>query len=242
MKRQQPLRHLAIIPDGNRRWAKKHGINAEPLIYEQGSQKTSEILEAAFSQGVEYVTFWASSYANLASRPKLLVHAIDAIYARKFEELATYPMVFKEKVNIQIIGEWRQLLKPSTIQAGQKAIDATAHHHDKFLTILVGYDGQRERGQAVQGLLRKGAQPVPTDVLEAEQLLRQHAWTGNLPDVDLLIRTGAWQDPHNSASFLSFLSGESQFAFPHVLWPDFSADMLTTLCDDFSKRERRYGR
>lgn len=236
-----PLQHLAIIPDGNRRWAKSHSITEEARMYEEGGRKVAEIAEAAFDKGVTHLTLWGSSYANLASRPKALVGAIDKIYEQKFKELATNQIIFDKKVHIEVIGEWRDMLGAKTVAAAQKSIDITAKHTERFLYVLIGYDGRRERGAAVQKLL-KDQPEVPGNVDDAEALLRSYSWTGHLPQVDLIIRTGAWTDPHNSAAFLGFLTGESQFAFPKVLWPDFNGTMLKAICDDFNGRERRHGR
>lgn len=235
------LRHLAIIPDGNRRWAKSHGITAEVAMYRRGSEKITEVVEAALDLGITYVSLWASSYSNLTNRPKALVAAIDKIFEKKFLELSEHPRVFEEGIKIDVVGEWRDLMRPATIAAAEKAMAVTTTHSKRFLTILIGYDGHRERGTAVQSLLAVPPK-IPQDVQAAEHLLRGHAWTGHLPDVDLVVRTGAAEDPHNSAAFLSFLTGESQYAFPSVLWPDFDRTALKAICDDFVRRERRFGK
>lgn len=242
---QSPLQHLAIIPDGNRRWAKKHAIAGQKKIYERGSDKTFEIIEAALKLGIPHVTFWASSYANLAERSKGFVDAMEEMYAEKFHEIAAHPLIHAHEVRIEIRGEWRDLLKPETAAALQEAIDTTAHYNKQMLTILVGYDGHHERGAAALAMLKDGmvgSISLPHGPLDAEQLLHSYAWTNHLPRVDLLIRTGAWEDPHNSAAFMSLLTGETQYAYPQVLWPDFSAGMLHEIIEDFTQRERRMGR
>ena len=210
-------------------------------MYEQGSMAISDVVEVAFDEGITYVTLWIASYANLKARPKLEVAGIDRVFERKFDELATSEKIMSERVRVEIIGEWRDLVRPATIAAAERAMTATASHTTHFLPILVGYDGRRERGAAVQHLLRSDVN-APSDFLAAEALLRSHAWTGHLPDVDLLIRTGAWTDPHNSAGFLSFLNSETQFSFPKVLWPDFTPAMLQAVCQEFVSRERRHGK
>jgi len=243
-------KHLAIIPDGNRRWAKSHGINVEEKIYEQGSQKTFEIIKAVFEANVPCVTFWASSYANLLSRPKMLVAAIEKVYEREFRKLAEHPLIHQNKVKIQVYGEWLDILKPNTVKAINAAIVATEHYTERYLTILVGYDGVHERGAALTSILQSlSSESAETTFLSSQKglaetasVLRQHSWTGHLPDVDLVVRTGSHEDPHNSAGFLSMITGESQYSFPDVLWPEFSADMLQDIIADFAKRERRHGR
>lgn len=243
MNPQSPITHIAFVPDGNRRWARAHGIGSEKQVYEQGSDKTFELIKASFEADIPCVTFWGSSYANLLARPKALVGAIEAIYAKKFREMATHHLIHEYEVKIEVYGEWRDVLKPKTIAAIQQAIDATTQYTKRRLNVLVGYDGVRERGAAVLALIKDA--PVvhnSTELPQAAQLLRSYAWTGHLPDVDLIVRTGAWQDPHNSAGFLSLITAESQFAFPQVLWPDFTTPMLNKIIADFTNRERRLGK
>lgn len=239
-KENSNLGHLAIILDGNRRWAKEHGIT-EAQVYKEGAKNIAGVLETAYNAGVRCVSIWIGSYSNLTVRNKALVKALDTLYQNKLNELATHPTVKEKRVRIEVIGEWRDLLSTKTVQAADNAMAVTAGNDGAELVVLIGYDGHRERGYAVQKLLSDAPQPA-SDVLEAENQLRERSWTGHLPNVDLVIRTGAWNDPHNSANFLGFLAGEAQWAYPKVLWPDFTADMLQDVIDDFLGRERRHGR
>lgn len=234
------LTHLALILDGNRRWAKQHGLT-EAAVYARADKNISGVLEAAYDLGVQCISLWVGSYANLTNRNPILVRALDKVYRDRFKELLTHPTIAKKQIKIEVIGEWRDLLSAATKTAAEKAIQATAHHLGPRLVMLIGYDGSRERGAAVQSLLNNN-EPAPSDPVNAEALLRRHSWSGHLPNVDLIIRTGVWKDPHNSASFYGFLTGESQFAFPSVLWPDFTPIMLRDICNDFLGRERRYGK
>jgi len=232
--------HVAIIPDGNRRWAKQHGIKADKDIYNAGGERTAEVLEACFKKDVRHVSVWVGSRSNLINRPKRFVEELENLYKTKVAELAEHRMIHEHDVLIDVVGEWRELLRPDVSAALQNAMDTTQQYNERVLTILVGYDGQRERGAAVQSLLESG-DDAPDDLEDASELLRKHSWTGQLPEVDLVIRTGAWQDPHNSAGFMSLLTNESQYAFPEVLWPDYTAEMLGDTLDDFNQRERRKG-
>jgi tritrans,polycis-undecaprenyl-diphosphate synthase [geranylgeranyl-diphosphate specific] len=244
---EKNLDHVAFIPDGNRRWAKSRGIGREAQVYEKGSETTFDIVKAAFELGIPYVTFWGSSYANLKERNPLLVDAIEAIFARKFHELATDPLIHEHKVKVTVCGEWRTILKQKTVEAIEESIKATQDYDSKYLTVLIGYDGLRERGAAVVALtkalqLGTAHPPENDDIVKGAELLRQHSWTGHLPEVDLVIRTGSSTDPHNSTGFLGLIAGDAQFAFPEVLWPDFTSEMLDDLVDDFKTRDRRMGR
>ncbi|HWZ66108.1 MAG TPA: undecaprenyl diphosphate synthase family protein [Patescibacteria group bacterium] len=235
------LKHVSFIPDGNRRWAAQHGILNEKKVYDQGSDIASDIAQAAFEAGADCVSFWAGSYNNIIKRPKGFVGGLEDAYVRLFNKLATHPLIHEKQVRVEAPGEWRDILRPDTQTAINEALETTKNYSAKRLIILLGYDGTRERGAAVQSLL-SDQQSVPKNIQEAADLLRQHSWTGDLPDVDLIVRTGAWQDPHISAGFLSLISSESQLAFPQVLWPDLTPAILKEILDDFSNRERRLGR
>jgi len=230
--------HLAIIPDGNRRWAKKNGLIGYKKLYDQGFQGLSDITGSAFEQGVTHLSLWGSSHANLADRSSDFFSSIDRAFRDNVRRMSDNPFIEKYDVHIDIVGEWRDSLTSKTVEVFEDAIAKTAHRKGRTLTLLIDYSGTRERTAATHSILTDPDENnVPT-----EQLLRSRSWTGHLPDVDLIIRTGAWEDPHNSAGFLSLLVDEAQYAFPELLWPDFAPTTLTTIIDDFQARERRHGK
>lgn len=237
----RPTFHVAIIPDGNRRWAKQHGISAYSKMYKQGVDRTLEVSEAAFEHGVTHLSLWGSSYANLADRAGDFSSSIDTLYRTSVHKFAVHPIIDRFDVKIQAIGEWRDTLTGPTIKEIDKAVDATSTRRTSILTLLLSYSGSRERGAAIQSLIESG-DAAPSDVIKANELLHQHAWTHSLPPVDLIIRTGAWQDPHNSAGFLSLLADEAQLVFPELLWPDFTSEHMAQILDEFTRRERRFGK
>lgn len=229
--------HLVIIPDGNRRWAKQHGLRGYKQLYDRGFQGLADITEAAFESGVTHLSLWGSSHANIADRSSDFFSSIDRAFRENVRKFITNPAVEKYDVHINIIGEWRDSLTPKTVEVFEDAMNRTAHRNGRELTILIDYSGTRERTAAVQSILDDPDSSIPAD-----QLLRSRSWTGHLPDVDLIIRTGAWQDPHNSAGFMSLLVDEAQYSFPELLWPDFTPEILTGIIGDFRTRERRHGK
>jgi undecaprenyl diphosphate synthase len=229
--------HLVIIPDGNRRWAKQHGLRGYKQLYDRGFQGLADITETAFEQGVTHLSLWGSSHANIADRSSDFFSSIDRAFRENVRKFITNPAIEKYDVHITIIGEWRDSLTPKTVEIFEDAMAKTAHRTGHELTILIDYSGARERTAAVHSILTDPKSTVPT-----ERLLRSRSWTGHLPDVDLIIRTGAWQDPHNSAGFMSLLVDEAQYSFPELLWPDFTSEILTGIINDFSARERRHGK
>jgi undecaprenyl diphosphate synthase len=231
--------HLAIIPDGNRRWAKQNGLVGYTKLYTQGVDRTFEVTEAAFANGATHVSLWGSSHANIADRDGDFFSSIDRLYRDSINRFCNHPIIEEYDIRIQVIGEWRDSLSAETIDVIDSAVEKTAHRGSRVLTLLLDYSGARERAAAVMEAFK---QQPPLDMDDAQLLLRESSWTRDLPPVDLIIRTGAWQDPHNSAGFLSLLTDEAQYAFPHVLWPDFTPDKLAAIVDDFRSRERRRGK
>lgn len=229
--------HLAIIPDGNRRWAKQRGLKGYKQLYDKGFEGLTAITEAAFELGVSHLSLWGSSHANITDRSPAFYKSIDQAFRENVQKLSDNPAIEKYDVHITIIGEWRNSLTAKTVKVFEDAMAKTAHRSGRELTILIDYSGTREREAAVTSIVADPAGSVPV-----EQLLRQRSWTGHLPDVDLIIRTGAWQDPHNSAGFMSLLVDEAQLSFPELLWPDFGPQHLTEIITDFQKRERRHGK
>lgn len=234
------ITHLAIIPDGNRRWARQAGIFGTPKMYDKGADRGYEVIKRAFELGVPYVSFWGGSHSNLTDRDKSQVKVLEHMYSYLANKLIEDPMIKEKGIRLSIIGQWRELLSEKTVKSLQAAIDKTAEHSNYTLTLLLGYDGERERGYALQQLLADA--PAIDTWEEANKELKARAWTGNLPDADLIIRTGAWHDPHSSANFLGLISANAQYEFPQVLWPDFTAEMAEEVLSGFSERERRYGK
>ena len=229
--------HLAIIPDGNRRWAKQNGLKGYKSLYDRGVEGLVNVTESAFDNGVTHLSLWGSSHANLADRSSDFFSSIDRAFRKNIHKFSDHPVIEKYDVRINIIGEWRDSLTPKTVEALEQAITKTAHHTSRELTLLIDYSGNRERTAAVHSILTDIESDVPT-----EQLLRSRSWTGYLPDLDLIVRTGAWQDPHNSAGFMNLIADEVQYAFPEVLWPDFTGEHLASIIQDFRARERRHGK
>ena len=230
--------HIAIIPDGNRRWAKQNGLTGYKKLYNLGIDRTLEAAQTAFDNGATHVSLWGSSHANIADRSGDFFKTIDKVYRDNVNRFADHPIIAEHDVRIIVIGEWRDSLTQKTIEVIDSAMEKTAERNGKLLTILIDYSGNRERGAAI---LAAADHAPATNLEEANQLLHEVSWTAPLPPVDLIVRTGAWQDPHNSAGFLSLLADEAQYAFPEVLWPDFTGEMLGNIIDDFRSRERRKG-
>jgi len=226
------LKHLAIIPDGNRRWARKHKLQAW-LGHKQGTVKLNDIGEAAIKHGATYITFWASSVDNLTKRSKTEVHYLLQYFYELLADPDTWAHIKKYNVQVRVLGRWKELVNHAKLDDAISQMEEASHKHSKaYLTILLGYDGKEEMLAAVNQVSGKG--PV------TEAALRRSMLTGYLPDVDMVIRTGG--EPHWSAGFLMWLSANTQLYFTDTLWPDFGPRHIAEAFKEYSRRERRLGK
>lgn len=223
--------HIALIPDGNRRWAKAR--NLEPWRgHEEGANRFNEIAEAAFEAGVTYVTFWAASEDNLKKRPALEVKELLRLIHKLLSTSEAVERFVKNEVRVRVLGRWPELI-PTVLHGEIHKLEQKTALFDKYhLTILLGYDGQSEMLAALNHLA------VTKQAIDAATL-RAALWTADLPPVDLVIRTGG--EPHWSAGFMMWHVANSQLYFTDQLWPDFDKKSLSEALLDYANRQRRFG-
>ncbi len=231
------LNHIAIIPDGNRRWARKKGM-ARFLGHKSGAEITENILKTAFDLGVSYVTLWGASVNNITKRPKIEVNYLLNVFEKYFLKLAESPEVHKRKIKVNAFGRWEELFPIRVKKAIQKAIDATKKYKGKELTILLAYSGIDEMIMAIEKIAKLKTKNLKLKT--TYKLVKENLWTKDLPPVDLVIRTGG--DPHWSSGFMMWHTTDSQFYFTQTLWPDFNEKELKKAITEYAKRERRLGR
>jgi len=231
------MQHLAIIPDGNRRWAKKRGLKPWEGHFEGGVGKNpEEVAQAALDEGVEYLTLWLGSYDNLTKRSKIELKMLNSVYQKFIEKMLADKRTREKEIRVRFIGEWDKLLEPKTIGLINRLQNETKKYKKHNLTALLGYSGDREMVNAFKNL-SAGAKKTITDSDISGAL-----WTSDLPPVDLVIRTGVEGDPHNSAGFMMWHTRYSQLYFTDTLWPDFGKKEFLSALRDYSGRERRFGK
>lgn len=226
--------HVAIIPDGNRRWAKDQGLESWEG-HEAGAKRIEEIVREGRRLHIREVSFWGSSLENLSKRPMQEKRALLHIYEVYFGKLIADPDVFKDKVRIRCIGHWREQFPESLKQIFEKGIEATKDHDQYFINFFLAYSGDDDMLQAVQHISGEGLAPgmVTGDVIKS------HLMTAELPPVDLLIRTG--DDPHLSAGFMMWETKDAQLYFPNCHFPDFDAAKFRAGIEEYQRRSRRFG-
>jgi len=229
------INHVVLIPDGNRRWAKKRGFLPWQGHFE-GAKVVEKILKKALEMKIPYFTFWGGSYDNLTERSKKEINFLFKVYQGYFEKLLKEKRIDEKKVKINIFGRWREIFPESLKKIVEKTIEKTKNYKNYFLTLLLAYNGTDEMLEAINKIAKKEKMKID------EKVLLENLWTGNLPPVDLIIRTGCEGDPHNSAGFMMWHTAYSQFYFTKTLFPDFSPQEFEKAIKDYLKRERRFGK
>lgn len=225
--------HIAIIPDGNRRWARAKGL----LPYEghrEGAKRVHEIAEIAFEHGVKYVTVWGASVDNLKKRSKTEVSFLIKLFEKELKNILNSETLRKNEIRMRVVGKGKEIAKSKILS---KLIDDaendTAHFKKGNLTILFGYDGREEMIEAFQ----KGIKSH-TSKFNYESI-KELLWTKDLPPVDFVIRTGG--EPHWSSGFMMWHTTDSQFYFTEVFWPAFGKKEFEKALHEFVKRGHRLG-
>lgn len=225
--------HIAIIMDGNGRWAAARGL-PRTMGHRAGMEAVRRTLKAARDLPINHITLYSFSSENWR-RPVSEVNELMQLlrmYLRS--ELAS---LHKEGIRIKVIGERKQL--PSDIvEMIAHAEDLTQDNKALTLTLALNYGGRQEITAAARGLAKAVERgQLRPDAID-EHVLQSFLYTGGMPDPDLVIRTSGEQRVSN---FLLWQSAYAEFVFLDVLWPDFGAEHLAAAIDEFRRRERRFG-
>jgi len=229
-------RHVAIMLDGNRRWARAAGFEDVNQGHIAGAEHIANLLDWCTEAGVEHVTLWLLSTDNLARPPEEL-EPLLSIIAGVASELASPGKPWR----VNAVGAL-DLLPAQITSALKDAEERTADRNGLTVNVAVGYGGRREIADAVRSLLQEHA-ASGTSIEELAEILdvdhiAEHLYTKGQPDPDLVIRTSGEQ---RLSGFLLWQSVHSEFYFCDALWPDFrKIDFLRAL-RDYGQRQRRYG-
>jgi len=229
--------HVVVIPDGNRRWARKRGL--QPWLgHREGTKALEKILDKSLELKIPYFTFWGGSWDNLTKRSKTEVNFLFKAYTEQFKRAIKNERTHQNKVKINVFGRWKEILPKATQKAIEKATEVTKNYNNYFLTFLLAYDGTDEMMDCIQKIanLTKGKKIKVT-----EKLIKENLWTKDLPPVDLVIRTGCEGDPHISAGFMMWDTAYSQFYFTRTFFPAFTPKKFEEIIKDYAQRQRRFG-
>ena len=226
-------RHVAIIMDGNGRWAKARGL-PRAAGHRQGAEAARKVLRAAGEAGVECLTLYAFSSENWR-RPETevsdLMGLLRLYIGRELDAL------HREGVRVKILGD-HGAFSPETAKMIDAAVARTAGNKRMTLAVALNYGSRGELVNAVRGIAaRVGAGDLAPDAID-EAAIEGALDTADLPPLDLLIRTSGEQRLSN---FLLWQAAYAELLFVGTLWPDFDADALRACLAEFAVRERRYG-
>ncbi len=232
-------RHIAFIMDGNRRWAKKKGLAGFKGHYVGAQTLENLITQLAKLEQIPYFTFWGGSVNNLTVRPKQEIKALFDVYEKWFAKLLERKELVEKDIRVRIVGNWKGLAPKGLSDTFEKLINQTENHKKFNLTFLIAYSGKEEMLAAITEIKNQNSK---TKVSESELL--KNLWTGDLPPVDLVIRTGIDQNdaPHWSSGFMMWLCADAQLYFTRTLWPDFSAKEFARVLKIYGETQRRFGK
>lgn len=226
--------HLAIIMDGNGRWAKEKG-QIRTFGHQKGAIAVRKTVEECTRLGVPYLTLYAFSSENW-NRPKLEVDMLMKLLVKHLK--SELPNFQKNGIKLNAIGNLSKL-PTKTLEKLLDTIAQTENNKNLTLTIALSYGSRDEIIEAVKTISNKVKNNIISEDAIDESIINQHLYTNNLPDVDLLIRTSG---EHRISNFLLWQIAYAELYFADVLWPDFEETHLHTAILDYQKRERRFGK
>ncbi len=227
-------KHIAVIMDGNGRWAKKQG-KFRVFGHQHGVKAVNEITEGAAELGVEYLTLYAFSTENW-NRPKIEINALMSLLVKTIKKET--PTLMKNQIKLTTIGQIDSL--PGECKAElQQAIDATKDNTRMTLILALSYSAKWDIVNSVKKIAvqYKNGEIDLSDI--NENLISGSLSTNRIPDPDLMIRTSG---EHRISNYLLWEMAYSEFYFTDVLWPDFRKEHLHEAISNYQNRERRFGK
>jgi undecaprenyl diphosphate synthase len=221
--------HVAIVPDGNGRWAARHGL---PRIagHREGVMNMLRMIQYINEYPIKYVTFYGFSTENW-HRPESEIKGLFDLVEHFVDDYLS--KIHEKNIKIRHIGRLTGL--PDSLQnAIKKALDKTANNDGMTLGIAWNYGGRAEIVDAITKFMNDTNKPQPLD----EKSFTRYLYTNDMPDVDLLVRTG---DETRLSNFLLWQTAYSEYHFTSVLWPDFGKKDIDKALLEYSKRNRRFG-
>ncbi|MCR4836324.1 MAG: isoprenyl transferase [Bacteroidaceae bacterium] len=225
-------RHIAIIMDGNGRWAKARG-QERTVGHQQGAQQVHEIMEEAVRLGVDYLTLYTFSTENW-NRPKEEITALMALLLQHLDE----DTFMKNNARFKVIGDV-QRLSPIVQDAVAHLAEITKNNTNTCMVVALSYSSKWELTKAMQDIAAEVEQGKLKSTDITEETINQHLETKGMPEPELMIRTGG---ELRLSNYLLWQCAYSEFYFTDVYWPDFTIDEFRKAIADYQGRQRRYGK
>ena len=228
-------KHIGLILDGNRRWAKKNMLEAN-VGHLIGYENLKDRLFDFFDAGIHYLSIYALSLENARKRSVNELRYIFKIILKAVDTVISESTVREEKVNFNVIGRVH-LLPEDVHEKIKELIEFTKDHNQNFINLCIMYDGQEEIVDAVK--------MITEDKVKSEDitrdLIKSYLYTKDFPELDYIIRTGM-EDGARISGFLLWDASYAEFKFRTDLWPDYNKEMIIEDIKDYLKRNRRKGK
>ncbi len=234
MKKDNSCKHIAIIMDGNGRWAKKRGM-PRTFGHKKGAENVTKITRAMKESGIKFLTLYAFSTENWQRSEDEVAALMDLLREYLNKE---FKEIMENNVRLIFIGE-REMLSPDIQEKIKKLEEESSKNTDLTLCIALSYGSRQEIVNAVKNICND----VKNDKMNLEDIsidiISKNLYTKDIPDPDILIRTSGEQRISN---YLLWQIAYTELFFTDTLWPDFGKEELLTIIDKFNNRERRYGK
>lgn len=221
--------HVGIIMDGNGRWAKKRNL-PRTAGHEQGLKRAKEIAKAASDAGIRYLTLYVFSTENWKRTQQEVGFLMNLIHTHLKQELDFYR---ENQIRVRLLGD-RTGLRPEIQQDIADSEKDTMHFTGLTISLAINYGGRNEIVRGIQRMIREGV----TAERITEETVSSFFDIPDLPNVDLLIRTGG---ECRLSNFLLWHAAYAELLFTNELWPDYTRDLFYSHLEDFKKRNRRFG-
>ncbi|TXT65198.1 MAG: Tritrans,polycis-undecaprenyl-diphosphate synthase (geranylgeranyl-diphosphate specific) [Promethearchaeota archaeon] len=228
-------KHVGIIPDGNRRWARSQGLDIK-MGHLNGYKTLKDILYSFFHAGIKYLTVYALSLENARKRSKEELKYIYKIIIKAIETIMSEEIVVKEQVKFRILGRLH-LLPEKVRKKVEELHEFTKDFNENFVNILIMYDGQAEIVDAVKTMIKNNVNPDEIN----RNTLKNYLYTNSFPEVDFIVRTGM-EDGARISGFCLWDASYAEFKFRNEYWPQYSAELLVSDLEEFIERNRRRGK
>ena len=228
-------KHVGLILDGNRRWAKRRNLHIN-MGHLAGYETLKRVLFYFLELKIPYLSVYSLSMENVKKRSSKELNYIYELMIKAFEEVMKEPKIKDEKVRINFIGKL-ELLPPSVRKKLKELSNLTKDYDNYHINFCVVYDGQEEIVDAVKEIIKNNIKLKNVD----KNLIKKNLYTKDFPELDYLIRTGM-EDGARISGFLLFDISYAEFKFRKEYWPDYNKEMIIEDIKEYLKRKRRRGK
>ena len=232
---QQFPKHVGLIIDGNRRWARKKGLSANAGHY-AGYETLKKLMFGYADLGIKYLTIYTLSMENIRKRDPDEIEYIYEMIMRIVDDIQEDKDENKELIKFNVFGKL-EVLPSEVSEKIESLIEETKEHNEYFINLAIAYDGQEEIVDAVKKMMKNGVDPDKVSL----DTIKNYLYTKGYPELDYIVRTGM-KDGARISGFMLWDSSYAEFKFRDEFWPDYNEKMLFKDLKEYLTRNRRKGK